>query len=399
MFAPLKINWTASGLQRTTQQDTRDCCVYVFTETWLSDWVLDVAIQQDGPALHQADRDPTLCGKTRGGGLRVYINRDWCNNSVLVSKSCSSLVEYAIVRCRPLYLPKELSSLSIVAVYIPPSANAREALATLYRAILKTNTQKDWLLSPEISTMQISKLCFLNSINMWILQREGRTCWTLFTPPYPVHTGPSPDPTVDTQTPAHRPLVRRSRPANKQVKTRPEGDISAIQDCFECTNWQMFWEAALLRVRDIAFRAGDKEALSTMRATMVRAIRDAKRVHAQKMKQKTMWWWGRTPPKIKCYVWPRLRWERLCKESTHIRLLTQTTFPGVCSKDVQTNWQMVTQTSLTSPWAAAPSHHALKPPPLSLCPKSHLCPASLTTTPSHSPLPSWSALRDWSWGT
>ena len=131
--------------------------------------------------------------------------------------------------------------------------------------------------------------------------------------------------------PAYRPLVRHSRPANKQMKTRPAEAISALQDCFECTDWQMFREAAtancatdleeytasvtgfiskciddvtviktittrsnqkpwmtaevpaLLRARDIAFSSGDKEALSTVRATLARAIRDAKLVCAQKI--------------------------------------------------------------------------------------------------------------------
>ena len=54
-------------LQRTTQQDTRDCCVYVFTETWLNNRVQDVANQLDRLALHHAGRDPTLCSKTLGG--------------------------------------------------------------------------------------------------------------------------------------------------------------------------------------------------------------------------------------------------------------------------------------------------------------------------------------------
>ena len=46
----------------------------------------------------------------------------------------------------------------------------------------------------------VSKLCFLNSINMWILSWEGWTYWTLFTPPYLVHTRLSPAPSLDTQT-------------------------------------------------------------------------------------------------------------------------------------------------------------------------------------------------------
>ena len=104
-----------------------------------------------------------------------------------------------------------------------------------------------------------------------------------------------------------------SRPANKQMKTWPEGAISALQDCFECTlhtasvtdfiskciddvtviktittrsnqrPWMTTEERALLRARDIASKARDKEALSTARATLARAIRDAKQAHAQKI--------------------------------------------------------------------------------------------------------------------
>ncbi|KAK3530424.1 hypothetical protein QTP86_024451 [Hemibagrus guttatus] len=131
--------------------------------------------------------------------------------------------------------------------------------------------------------------------------------------------------------PSYRPLVRRSKPVLKQVKTWPEGAISALQDCFECTDWDMFREAAtngdttdleeytlsvtsyiskciddvtisksitthsnqkpwmtanvhaLLKSRDYAFSAGDKDALRTARAKLSRAIREAKRTHSQRI--------------------------------------------------------------------------------------------------------------------
>lgn len=41
---------------------------------------------------------------------------------------------------------------------------------------------------------------------------------------------------------AYRPLVRRNKPALK-VKTWPARAISALQDCFEHTDWHMFREA------------------------------------------------------------------------------------------------------------------------------------------------------------
>ncbi|KAK3525573.1 hypothetical protein QTP70_000457 [Hemibagrus guttatus] len=44
--------------------------------------------------------------------------------------------------------------------------------------------------------------------------------------------------------PACRPLIRRSKTVLKQVRTWQTGAISALQDCFECTDWSMFMEAA-----------------------------------------------------------------------------------------------------------------------------------------------------------
>ncbi|KAK3533809.1 hypothetical protein QTP70_031042 [Hemibagrus guttatus] len=38
---------------------------------------------------------------------------------------------------------------------------------------------------------------------------------------------------------AYRPLVRCSKPVLKQVKTWPAGTISALQDCFGCTDWKI----------------------------------------------------------------------------------------------------------------------------------------------------------------
>ncbi|KAK3524430.1 hypothetical protein QTP70_028376, partial [Hemibagrus guttatus] len=133
------------------------------------------------------------------------------------------------------------------------------------------------------------------------------------------------------QISAYRPLVRRSKRVLKQVKTWPAGAISALQDCFECTDWNMLREAAtnndsinleeyktsvtsyigkciddmtvsktittrtnqkpwmtakvrtLLKSSDFTFRAGDKTALKTARAKLSRAIKEAKCAHAQRI--------------------------------------------------------------------------------------------------------------------
>ncbi len=58
----------------------------------------------------------------------------------MVSKHCSSLVEFMFVKCRPLYLPREFTAIVIVMFYIPPCANAKDTLCELYSAISEQQT-------------------------------------------------------------------------------------------------------------------------------------------------------------------------------------------------------------------------------------------------------------------
>ncbi len=127
-------------LTRSTQHEARDCCVFVFTETWLNDNIPDSAIQLNKLTCYRADRDKTLSGKSRGGGLCLYINKEWCNNAAVLSRHCSPLVEFMFVKCRPFYLPREFTAIVIAAVYIPPCANAKDALRELYSAISEQQT-------------------------------------------------------------------------------------------------------------------------------------------------------------------------------------------------------------------------------------------------------------------
>ncbi len=81
-----------NGLNSTqsvyTAWDKGLLCVFFFTETWLNDNIPDSAIQLHGLSCCRADRDSSLSGKTCGGGLCVYVNKEWCNNAVAVTKHC-----------------------------------------------------------------------------------------------------------------------------------------------------------------------------------------------------------------------------------------------------------------------------------------------------------------------
>ena len=90
--------------------------------------------------MHRQDRT-AASGKTRGGGLCLFVNNSRCANSNIkeVSRFCLPEVQYLLISCRVHYLPRECSSIFFVAVYFPPQTNAgtKTALNELYKAISK----------------------------------------------------------------------------------------------------------------------------------------------------------------------------------------------------------------------------------------------------------------------
>ncbi len=192
-------------LLRSTQRTVRDCCVFVFTETWLNNSVPDCAIQLEQLTCYRANRALVEGGKRRGGGLCVYINDGWCRDAVVVCKHCSPLVEFMIIKCRPFYLPREYTAILLVAVYIPPSSNNNnrsEALNDLYQHISGQQTAHPdafLILAGDFNHADL-KSVFPKIQQHVDFPTRGKIRWTLFTPPREEHTRLSPSPTSEPQT-------------------------------------------------------------------------------------------------------------------------------------------------------------------------------------------------------
>ncbi|KAK0137698.1 repressor of the inhibitor of the protein kinase [Merluccius polli] len=327
-------------LQRNTDRKFRDCCMFVFVETWLSVSVPDSAIQLPGLLAFRSDRDATLSGKTRGGGLCVYISTNWCSNAELVFKHCSPLVEFMTVRCRPFYMPSEFTAVYILAVYIPPSANATDALTELYQAITELQCAHPdclFIVAGDFNHANLKKVLpkFKQYVDFPTRGNNVLDCvYCNITGAYRAtplpHLGQSDHSTV-MLIPAYQPLVKRTKPIVKVTRSWPDGAISALQDCFDTTDWDMFKQAnttintidlegytsgvtgyiskciddvttmktitirpnqrpwmnaevrARLKARDAAYRSGEAGALKTARAELTRAIKTAKRSHSEKI--------------------------------------------------------------------------------------------------------------------
>ena len=105
----------------------RECSLFCFTETWLTPDTPDANVELPGFSTVRADRDPTLSGKRKGGGLALFINTRWCNPGHVNVKEviCCRDIELLAVSLRPYYMPPELSHAIVVCVYIPPRAEVQ----------------------------------------------------------------------------------------------------------------------------------------------------------------------------------------------------------------------------------------------------------------------------------
>ena len=241
-------------LRMSASTEMRNCAVLCLTETWLNNNMPDSAFQIDGLQLFRADRDHRS-GKTRGGGLCVYVNEGWCTNCVLVKSYCSEAIELMTVKCRPHYLPREFTAVFVIIVYIPPGANANasEALKELHDTISSLQTKHPeafYVVAGDFNHVKLTDTLpsFYQHVTIPTRGDNILDCvYTNIRGAYRAlsrpHLGLS-DHISILLAPAYRPLLRRIRPTKRTVTVWPRDAASVLQDCFQRTDWQVFREAA-----------------------------------------------------------------------------------------------------------------------------------------------------------
>ncbi len=319
--------------------EMRNCAVLCLTETWLNYNMPDSAFQIDGLQLFRADRDHRS-GKTRGGGLCVYVNEGWCTNCGLVNSYCSEAIELMTVKCRPYYLPREFTAVFITIVYIAPGAKANEALQELHETISSLQIKHPeafYVVAGDFNHVKLTDTLSSFYQHVTIPTRGDNTLDCVYTNILGAYRAlPRPplglsDHISILLAPAYRPLLGRIRPTKKTITVWPNDAAHVLQDCFQCTDWQVFRDAAtcegevdleeytssvlgfiskcaddvvitrtvtcfpnqkpwlnaevraLLKSRDAAFRAGEASALKVARKELMAGIAKAKATYARKI--------------------------------------------------------------------------------------------------------------------
>ena len=101
--------------------------VISITESWLTDKVPNTSTHLDGYMQFRNDRSCHETGKTKGGGILVYINESWSTNNQEVFKHSSRDLEILTIKSRPFWLPRELQSIIMVSVYCPQTGKSQLA--------------------------------------------------------------------------------------------------------------------------------------------------------------------------------------------------------------------------------------------------------------------------------
>ncbi|GAA6215221.1 A disintegrin and metalloproteinase with thrombospondin motifs 17 isoform X1 [Lates japonicus] len=226
----------------------RDICIIALTETWLDESVLDEEVGLDNFTIIRSDRT-TNSGKTRGGGVCLYINDRWCNNIKAHHKASTPDLELLTVSLRPYYLPREFPAVVVSCVYIPPDANynkAAEMLAGEANSMLARYPGAPVFIMGDYNNCRLDRT--LPSFQQYVdipTRRENvlDLCYGNIANAFRARSYPPlglADHNMICLLPVYRQELKRIKPQIYSAPQWTEDAIAQLQGSLACTDWEIF---------------------------------------------------------------------------------------------------------------------------------------------------------------
>ena len=231
----------------------REANVMVFTETWLREDIPDSMLELDGFTSSRADREATS-GKSKGGGLAVYVSSRWCSQYTVRDKHCDRDVELLCLSLRPFYLPREFGNIVICAVYIPPSANAARAASRIADCVhnqMKQTPGAPVLVLGDVNhcRLEISLPGFHQYVKCGTRKSNVLDkCYCNINNAYrakPLPPLANSDHSTVQLMPTYKTVLKSSKPVHKTVLLWSDDSVEALKGCFLCTDWSLFQQLEL----------------------------------------------------------------------------------------------------------------------------------------------------------
>lgn len=236
------------------QHEFKDACILALSESWLDERDKDCELELDGfGAPLRMDREEASTGKTRGGGVCLYVNKRWCKTVIVRERLCTKDIELLSVSLRPKYLPREFPQIFVTVIYINPKANESAATEIISQTVLKLQS-----LSPDAPNL------VLGDFNHCSLDKTLKTFYRYVTCPtrnnkildqcygsikgayksLPLPPLSTADHNCVQLLPAYRTCLQRGKVVTKKVKLWTEEATQTLQGCLDCTAWDEFVESS-----------------------------------------------------------------------------------------------------------------------------------------------------------
>jgi hypothetical protein len=140
----------------------QNCCLVVITESWLTDNYSDSQIALENYNVFRADREGIKSSKTKGGGLALYVHKDWCAGVKIINRYHSPFLETMAVSLRPYWTPRDVSTITLLIIYATvfettPATVARATTDTIHKQIDELETAY-----PDSTTIALGDLNHIN---------------------------------------------------------------------------------------------------------------------------------------------------------------------------------------------------------------------------------------------
>ena len=315
----------------------RESCLLCFSETWLHKDIPDSSVDLPDFDIVRGDRTEES-GKSRGGGVCVYINRRWCNNWCVKEKVCTPGVELLTVGLRPYYLPREFNQIFMMVVYIQPRADfhlAREAIASRVHQLQAASPDSPIFIAGDFNHCLLEDT--LPSFDQYVTEptRNGAVldlCYGSIQRAYKAKPCPQlgfSDHSNVLLSPTYKTQLKRNKPVTKTCYVWGCDETEELRACFDSTDWNVFldsadslneaveviteyinfcvgnvipekivkvypnnkpWISSELRIslkeKRTAFRMGDAELGKEIQKKIKRQIRECKVIYKQRLEQK-----------------------------------------------------------------------------------------------------------------
>ena len=226
--------------------DYRQASIIYLTETWLTENTLSTYYDLDGFSLYRCDRDINS-DKTCGGGVCTYIYFKWChrNNIHQVKKEASKDVELLTLSLRPFYLPREFTNVYVTTTCTPPDSNVENANNIIIKHVNDLMTKSPDCINILTGDFNNSRGIYIPGLLQHVncLTRGNATLDLFCCNVKDAYTCVQQAPIDRSEhillqlLPKYLPVLKRSKPIKKCVRVLDESGLSALQGCFDCTDW------------------------------------------------------------------------------------------------------------------------------------------------------------------